>query len=159
MTNIRENLRTIGANITEQISRYNHPPNSVQLLAVSKRHPSDFIREAYEFGQRAFGENYAQELLEKSLELNDLDIDWHFIGPLQSNKAKKISEVANWVHTVDRLKIAQKLNDYRPESMPALSICLQVNISNEENKSGITPHELLPPVSYTHLTLPTKRIV
>jgi len=76
--------------------------------------------------------------------LDDLDIDWHFIGPLQSNKAKKITEVVNWVHTVDRFKVAKRLSDYRPENMPPLSICLQVNISNEENKAGINPEELLP---------------
>lgn len=142
MTKIRENLLTIGVKIKESLSLYQRSPNSVQLLAVSKHHPTNKIREAYQFGQRAFGENYAQEMLEKNNDLNDLNIEWHFIGPLQSNKAKKITEVAHWVHTVDRLKIAKRLNDNRPEDMPPLSICLQINISGEKEKSGISPDEL-----------------
>ncbi len=142
MSKIRDNLQTIGAKLKEYSSKYDLPENSVNLLAVSKRHHIDKIREAYEFGQRAFGENYVQELLDKKNQLEDLRIEWHFIGPLQSNKTKKISEVAAWVHTVDRLKIAQRLSDNRPEDMPPLSICLQVNISAEETKSGIKPKEL-----------------
>ena len=142
MTKIRDNLQIIGAKLENYLKQHQLPKNSVQLLAVSKRHPSEKIREAYESGQRAFGENYVQELLDKKQELVDLDIDWHFIGPLQSNKTKKIAEVANWVHAVDRLKIAQRLNDQRPNALPPLSICLQVNISGEETKSGISRDEL-----------------
>ncbi|MEH6456809.1 MAG: YggS family pyridoxal phosphate-dependent enzyme [Cocleimonas sp.] len=144
MTKIRDNLQIIGAKIDEYLTQYQRPKNSAQLLAVSKRHTIDKIREAYDFGQRAFGENYVQELVDKNQQLSDLDIDWHFIGPLQSNKAKKISEVASWVHAVDRLKIAQRLSDNRPGEMPPLSICLQVNISGEQSKSGISPDELIP---------------
>ncbi len=142
MTKIRDNLQIIGAKIKQHLSQYKRSESSALLLAVSKRHSIDKIRDAYEFGQRAFGENYVQELLDKNQQLNDLAIEWHFIGPLQSNKAKKIAEVANWVHAVDRLKIAQRLSDNRPENMPALSICLQVNISGEQSKSGISPDEL-----------------
>ncbi len=143
MTKIRENLQTIGVKLKQYLSQYQRNEESVQLLAVSKRHPSDKIREAYNVGQHAFGENYVQELLDKNQQLDDLEIEWHFIGPLQSNKAKKITEVASWVHAVDRLKIAQRLSDYRPVDMPPLSICLQVNISGEKSKSGVRPEELL----------------
>lgn len=144
MSDIRDNLQIIGAKIKQYLTLYQRPENSAQLLAVSKRHSIDSIQEAYNFGQRAFGENYVQELLDKNQKLNELDIEWHFIGPLQSNKAKKIAEVASWVHAVDRLKIAQRLNDNRPDDLPPLSICLQVNISEEETKSGISPDELFP---------------
>jgi len=142
MSKIRDNLQIIGAKLAESTKQYNRTKSSVRLLAVSKRHTIDKIQEAYDFGQRAFGENYVQELLDKKNQLNDLDIEWHFIGPLQSNKAKKISEAAAWVHAVDRLKIAQRLSDNRPDNMPPLSICLQVNISGEETKSGINPKDL-----------------
>lgn len=144
MSEIRDNLQTIGAKQDQYIKQYKRRGNSVQLLAVSKRHSIDKIRDAYEYGQRSFGENYVQELLDKNQQLEDLAIDWHYIGPLQSNKAKKISEVATWVHAVDRMKIAQRLSDNRPDDMPPLSICLQVNISEEESKSGINPNELVP---------------
>ena len=142
MTKIRENLQTIGVKLKQYLSEYQRNENSAQLLAVSKRHPVDKIRDAYEYGQRAFGENYVQELLDKNQQLEELAIEWHFIGPLQSNKAKKIAEVASWVHAVDRLKIAQRLSDNRPDNMQPLSICLQVNISGEESKSGVRPDEL-----------------
>ena len=143
MSKIQDNLQIIGAKLEQYSTQYQHHKNSVQLLAVSKRHSIDKIREAYEFGQRAFGENYVQELLDKNQQLDDLEIEWHFIGPLQSNKAKKIAEVASWVHAVDRLKIAQRLSDNRPDNMQPLSICLQVNISGEESKSGIRQDELI----------------
>ncbi len=142
MSKIRDNLQIIGAKLEEYTKLYNRTKSTVSLLAVSKRHPTDKIRDAYDFGQRAFGENYVQELLDKKNQLHDLEIEWHFIGPLQSNKAKKISEAAAWVHAVDRLKIAQRLSDNRPDNLPPLSICLQVNISGEETKSGIKPDEL-----------------
>ena len=112
MTKIRDNLQTIGAKIDQYLSQYKRPKDSAQLLPVSKRHSIDKIRDAYGFGYRAFGENYVQELLDKNQQLDDLEIEWHFIGPLQSNKAKKIAEVAAWVHAVDRLKIAQRLHSY-----------------------------------------------
>lgn len=142
MTSIHDNLQTIGVNIQKTTQQYHHPPGSVKLLAVSKRHSVNKIREAYEAGQRSFGENYVQELLEKKEQLSDLDIKWHFIGPLQSNKTKKIAEAVDWVHTIDRFKIAKRLNDQRPENLPKLSACIQVNISGEESKSGILIEEL-----------------
>ena len=142
MPKIRDNLQIIGTEIEKSVSKYQRPKDTVQLLAVSKRHSIAMIREAYEAGQESFGENYVQELVEKSQALTGLNIDWHFIGPLQSNKTKQIAEVANWVHTVDRLKIAQRLNDQRPKNMPPLNICMQINISGEASKSGVTAEEL-----------------
>jgi len=134
---VRDNLQIIGTEIYRYSQQYNRPTSAVQLLAVSKRHGIAAIREAYHAGQRAFGENYVQELLDKAEQLNDLNIEWHFIGPLQSNKTRKIAAVADWVHTIDRLKIAQRLNDQRPENLPKLNVCIQVNISKEASKSGI----------------------
>jgi hypothetical protein len=143
MTKIRDNLQIIGAKLEEFALQYHRSINDVRLLAVSKRHDSSKIREAYEYGQRAFGENYVQELLEKSQELADLDIEWHFIGPLQSNKTQKIAAVSSWVHTIDRLKIAQRLNVQRPANLPPLSVCIQLNISGEASKSGVDESELV----------------
>lgn len=142
MTSIRDNLQTIGANIKKAEKRYHRAENSVQLLAVSKRHTVDKIKQAYDAGQHAFGENYVQELLEKKQQLEELDIEWHFIGPLQSNKTRKIAEAADWVHTIDRLKIAQRLNDQRPVELAPLNVCIQINVSGEQSKSGITIDDL-----------------
>ncbi|MFK7963093.1 MAG: YggS family pyridoxal phosphate-dependent enzyme [Burkholderiaceae bacterium] len=120
-------------------------PDSVSLLAVSKTFDGSHCLAMMPSGQRSFGENYLQEALEKQRWLADQRLpgspEWHFIGPIQSNKTKPIAEHFDWVHTVDRLKIAQRLNDQRPEDQPALQICLQVNIDNEETKSGCTPSE------------------
>ena len=142
MSDIRDNLLTIGTKIKQYSTLYQRPKNSTQLLAVSKRHTTESITTAYNVGQRAFGENYAQELFDKNEKLTELDIEWHFIGPLQSNKARKIAQVADWVHAVDRLKIAKKLSENRPENLPPLSICLQINISGEDSKSGVEPDDL-----------------
>lgn len=120
-----------------------HREGQVQLLAVSKTKPARMIEEAWQIGQRHFGENYLQEALEKISTLAHLkDISWHFIGPIQSNKTRDIASHFHWVHSVDRLKIAQRLNNQRPEDLPPLNICLQINISNEASKSGIKPEEL-----------------
>ncbi len=142
MTKIRDKLLTIGANIKQFAQKYQRNPEEIQLLAVSKRHPQSMIREAFAAGQTAFGENYVQELLNKAEALNDLPIEWHFIGPLQSNKTKKIAQTASWVHTIDRLKIAKRLNKQRPPELPPLSVCIQLNISGEQSKSGIMLNEL-----------------
>jgi len=114
----------------------------VTLLAVSKAQPAEKLREAFVAGQKQFGENYLQEALNKQAELSDLPIEWHFIGPIQSNKTQPIAQHFSWVHGVDRLKIAQRLNDARPAELAPLQICLQVNTSGEASKSGITPDEL-----------------
>ncbi|MCK5810314.1 MAG: YggS family pyridoxal phosphate-dependent enzyme [Cocleimonas sp.] len=142
MKDLRDKLQIVGDDILSVSERYQREQNSVQLLAVSKRHEASVIREAFACGQTAFGENYAQEMLEKAKQLSDLAIEWHFIGPLQSNKTRPIAAVADWVHTVDRLKIAKRLSDQRPDDLPPLSLCLQVNISAEASKSGVLPHEV-----------------
>ncbi|NBV75687.1 MAG: YggS family pyridoxal phosphate-dependent enzyme [Methylococcaceae bacterium] len=117
-------------------------PGSVALLAVSKTKPAALIAEAYRLGQRHFGENYVQEAVSKQQQLSAFNISWHFIGPIQSNKTKIIASHFAWVHSVDRLKIAQRLSEQRPAHLPALNICLQVNISGEASKSGIALEEL-----------------
>ncbi|WP_339882704.1 YggS family pyridoxal phosphate-dependent enzyme [Vreelandella maris] len=117
--------------------------DAARLLAVSKTKPAAMIRQVWQLGQREFGENYLQEALEKQTELADLDdIVWHFIGPLQSNKTRAIAEHFDWVHSVDRLKIAKRLSEQRPTHLAPLNICLQVNISREESKAGVLPEEL-----------------
>jgi PLP dependent protein len=124
------------------------PPDSVLLIAVSKTFGSDAVIAAADAGQRMFGENYLQEALDKKLAVAaarpDLALEWHFIGPIQSNKTRPIAENFDWVHAVDREKIAQRLSDQRPADIPPLQICLQVNVSGEDSKSGVSPDELLP---------------
>lgn len=117
---------------------------TVQLVAVSKTKPSSDIRQAFAAGQRRFGENYVQELVSKAQELADLpELEWHFIGPIQSNKTRDIAAYASVVHSVDRLKIAQRLSDQRPAELPPLRVLVQVNISDEDSKSGVSPDEAL----------------
>ena len=117
-------------------------PESVQLLAVSKTHPSESLREMYQAGQRAFGENYLQEALDKIENLNDLDIEWHFIGHVQRNKTKHLAASFAWVHGVDRLIIAERLSSQREASQVPLNICLQVNIDAQDSKDGCQPNEV-----------------
>lgn len=116
-------------------------PDSVSLLAVSKAHPASAIRELHAFGQRRFGENYLQEALAKQEELQGLDIEWHFIGPIQSNKTQPIAQHFDWVHSVDRAKIADRLDAARASTLPPLQVCIQVNISEEHSKSGTNAAE------------------
>ena len=118
---------------------------SVTLLAVSKTFPAEAVREAYDGGQRSFGENYVQEALDKIAALADLrsQLEWHLIGPLQSNKTRPVAAAFDWVQSVDRLKIAQRLSEQRPADLAPLQVCLQVNISGEASKSGLQPAELL----------------
>ena len=142
MSKILHNLQIIGSEITQSCESANRQSEDVQLLAVSKRHSAHAIREAYAAGQRAFGENYVQEMIEKSQQLAELDIEWHFIGPLQSNKTKDVAMTASWVHTVDRLKIARRLSEQRPTDLSPLNICLQVNVNQEASKSGATLEEI-----------------
>ncbi len=117
-------------------------PETVQLLAVSKTHPSERLREMYVAGQRAFGENYLQEALDKIEALHDLDIEWHFIGHVQRNKTKHLAEKFDWVHGVDRLIIAERLSNQRGDDQAALNICLQVNIDGQDTKDGCAPEEV-----------------
>ena len=113
------------------------------MLAVSKTWPAARVREAAAAGQRAFGENYVQEACDKATELKDLDLEWHFIGPLQGNKTRRVAEHFAWVHSVDRLKIAERLAAQRPPGHPPLQLCLQVNVSDEASKSGCAPQQAL----------------
>lgn len=141
MTSISERLQAIRARIRQAEQAAGRKPDSVHLVAVSKTQPAAAIRQACATGQRAFGENYLQEALEKMAELADLPLEWHFIGPIQSNKTRPIAENFNWVHGVDRLKIAQRLSDARPAALPPLNICIEINVSGEASKSGIAPEE------------------
>jgi pyridoxal phosphate enzyme (YggS family) len=144
MTDITSRLLQVQKRIEQTARSCGREPGSVQLLAVSKTRPADDIRQAHAAGQRAFGENYLQDALPKIAELADLDLEWHFIGAIQSNKTRDIAQHFDWVHTVERDKIARRLNDQRPEGAPPLNICLQVNISREESKAGVSPEEVLP---------------
>lgn len=142
MHNITQQLTIINSQIRRAELTHNRALESVKLLAVSKTKPASDIAEAYSVGQRHFGESYLQEALAKQLLLSAFAITWHFIGPIQSNKTKQIATHFSWVHSVDRLKIAKRLNEQRPPHLPALNICLQVNISSEASKSGIGLDEL-----------------
>jgi PLP dependent protein len=142
MTFISERLQAVQASIHDVAINVGRRPEDVQLLAVSKAHPAIALREAYNAGQRLFGENYLQEALSKQIELNDLSIEWHFIGPIQSNKTQAIAQHFDWVHSVDRLKIAQRLDAARPQNLAPLQICLQVNVSQEDTKSGLPSEEI-----------------
>ncbi|MGY8868973.1 MAG: YggS family pyridoxal phosphate-dependent enzyme [Pseudomonadales bacterium] len=141
MSSIAENLKSVGQLINQAAQQAHRKPEEITLLAVSKTRSSNELRELYQHGQRHFGENYLQESLEKKETLNDLAIVWHFIGPIQSNKTRAIAENFDWVHSVDRLKIAQRLSEQRPGHLPPLNICLQINISCEDSKSGCLPNE------------------
>jgi PLP dependent protein len=142
MTTLIHRLKQIRAYIQTAEITYHRQPNSVLLLAVSKTKPATMIAEAYQAGQRHFGENYLQEALSKQQALGAFDITWHFIGPIQSNKTKAIANHFDWVHSVDNLKTARRLSKQRPPHLAPLNICLQVNISDEASKSGIHLHEL-----------------
>jgi pyridoxal phosphate enzyme (YggS family) len=138
---ISANYQSVLQRIRETELKYNRDPDSVQLLAVSKTFPPDTIQQVYALGQRAFGENYVEEALDKIQALSALDIQWHYIGPIQSNKTRKIAEHFHWAQSLDRMKIARRLDEQRPDHLPPLNVCLQVNISAETSKSGIHPEE------------------
>ena len=142
MENIEKNLDSIHKRIEQAASEYGRDKKSVCLLAVSKRKPESDIRLAWQAGQRAFGENYLQEALQKKQNLTDLDIEWHFIGAIQSNKTRPIAEEFDWVHCVDRAKIARRLSEQRPASEPPINICIQVNLDHEDSKAGIQLEEV-----------------
>jgi pyridoxal phosphate enzyme (YggS family) len=142
MITIAQRLKQIHVQIAEAELAANRQPGSVTLLAVSKTKPAADIVAAYQAGQRHFGENYLQEAIKKQQELGAYDITWHFIGPIQSNKTKALATHFAWVHSVDSLKIARRLSEQRPAHLSPLNICLQVNISEEQSKSGIAISEL-----------------
>ncbi len=139
-----ESLAAARERLGQALDQAGRPANGATLLAVSKTKPASSVRLAWQHGQRAFGENYLQEALDKQAQLADLeDIVWHFIGPLQSNKTRPVAEQFAWVHSVDRLKIAKRLSEQRPAHLPPLNVCLQVNISREASKSGVLPEDAL----------------
>ena len=142
MSTIADNISQVMARIQAGAQAAQRPAGTIGLLAVSKTKPAAAVREAYAAGIRDFGENYLQEALVKQQELADLPLCWHFIGPIQSNKTRAIAENFAWVHSVDRLKIAQRLSEQRPAGLPPLNICIQVNISGEASKSGCEPADL-----------------
>lgn len=148
MSPIPQNLQAITATIVAAAQESGRAPEAVQLLAVSKTFGPEAVLEAVRAGQRAFGENYLQEALDKIAALQaqplaaTIPLEWHFIGPIQSNKTRPIAEHFDWVHTVEREKVAQRLSEQRPAGMAPLQICLQVNISGEASKSGVAPDEV-----------------
>lgn len=140
---IAQNLQIVHDRMRQACQAAGRSPDEVRLLAVSKTFPADDVRQAYEAGQTAFGENYIQEGVDKMAALRDVPLQWHCIGPIQSNKTRLVAEHFDWVHSVDRLKIAQRLSDQRPAHLPALQVCLQVNTDGGETKSGVAPQDLL----------------
>jgi len=142
MTTIASNLQAVRDAIASAAVGADRHAGDINLLAVSKTFAPDALREAYQAGQTCFAESYVQEALDKIAALQDLPIEWHYIGPIQSNKTRAIAENFAWVHSVDRLKIAKRLSEQRPAHLPPLQVCLQVNISQEASKSGAVPDEV-----------------
>ena len=175
-TELQRNISEVDRRIRAAELASGRASGAVSLLAVSKTKPSELIRQAHGFGLSAFGENYAQEMAEKAAALADLPLSWHFIGPIQSNKTALIAEVSDWVHSIDRLKVARRLSEQRPDGAAPLNVLVQINTSNEDSKSGVRPNAapdlmaainelqglrlrglmtIPEAVSYTNLTLPT----
>ena len=159
MPDLVHNLHAVEQRIALAAQLAGREPRSVALLAVSKTFPAEDVRAAHMAGQRAFGENYVQESLTKIEALADLraSLEWHFIGPLQSNKTRPVAENFDWVHSVDRLKIAQRLAEQRPAHLPPLNVCLQVNVSGETSKAGVTPTDAAD-VAHAIAALPQLRL-
>ncbi len=157
MIGVTENLSSLSDLLSKTAIEAGREPGSVQLLAVSKKQPLTKIREAAAAGQRDFGENLVQEGVEKIRELADLDLTWHFIGHLQSNKTRVVAENFDWVHTIDKLKTARRLSDQRPEGLPPLNVCVQVNVDVEAQKSGVAPGEV-PDLASACAGLPNLRL-
>lgn len=142
MLKIHDRLLQVQNRIAQAASDAHRRAQEVELLAVSKTKSAADVREAFEAGQRKFGENYLQEALDKQQQLKDLTIEWHFIGPIQSNKTRAIAENFDWVHSVDRAKVARRLSEQRPAHLPPLNICVQVNLDGEATKSGVSLAQL-----------------
>ncbi len=150
-------MQNIAERIAQAAAASGRDPSEVRLLAVSKTWPAESLREAAEAGQRAFGESYVQEAIDKVDALAGLGLEWHFIGPLQSNKTRPVANAFAWVHSVDRLKIAQRLSEQRDVHLPPLQVCIQVNVSGEASKSGVKP-EALPELANAVVQLPRLRL-
>lgn len=159
MVSIAENIHQVRLRIARACAEAQRPAEEITLLAVSKTCPAEAVREAQVAGQRDFGENYVQEALAKIEALADLRaaLCWHLIGPLQANKTRQVAEQFDWVHSVDRLRIAERLSAQRPDTLPPLNICLQVNISQEQSKSGVAPAEV-PALAQAVAVLPRLRL-
>ncbi|MYM63528.1 YggS family pyridoxal phosphate-dependent enzyme [Pseudomaricurvus sp. HS19] len=157
MSKIPEQLAQVQNRVHAALAAAGRAEDAALLLAVSKTKSAAAVREAFGCGQTCFGENYLQEALEKQQQLQDLPIEWHFIGPIQSNKTRAIAENFDWVHSVDRARIAVRLNDQRPPSLPPLNVCVQVNIDAEPSKAGVLPEEL-PEVLESVAQLPRLRL-
>lgn len=142
MSSIAQSLEETRNRVTVLERRYDRPPGDVRVLAVSKTKPPEAVRAAAEAGQREFGENHVQDALVKLDALGGLDLIWHFIGPVQSNKTRVVAARFDWVHSIDRAKIATRLNAHRPEDLPPLEVCIQVNVSGEDSKSGVDPDQV-----------------
>lgn len=143
MTMIADNLQHVRQRMLQACQQAGRPPDSVHLLAVSKTFGADAVQQAHAAGQTAFGENYIQEAVEKITALRHLPLQWHCIGPIQSNKTRLVAAHFDWVHTVDRLKIAQRLSEQRPAGLPPLQVCIQVNIDGGATKAGVAPDDAL----------------
>lgn len=143
MQELADRLAEVKERIADAERRFHRPPGSVRLLAVSKTWPVTAVEEALRAGQRCFGESYVQEARDKVLALEGRGVEWHFIGPLQSNKTRVIAEWFDWIHSIDRLKVAERLSRQRPAGAAPLNLCVQVKLSNEAGKSGIAPAELV----------------
>lgn len=157
MTSISANLQAVGERIARAARAAGRDPAEVALLAVSKTWPAGSVREAAAAGQRAFGENYVQEGVAKAEALAGLGLEWHFIGPLQSNKTRPVAQHFAWVHSVDRLRIAERLSAQRDAHLPPLNVCIQVNVSGEGSKSGAAPAEV-PALAHAVAALPRLRL-
>jgi pyridoxal phosphate enzyme (YggS family) len=159
MATIAANIQQVRARIARACATAQRPVQSVTLLSVSKTFSAEAVREAFSAGERCFGENYVQEGVNKIAALADLraQIEWHLIGPLQSNKTRVVAEQFDWVHSVERLRIAERLNDQRPAHLPALQVCLQVNISGESSKAGVRVDEVAP-LAHALAALPRLRL-
>ena len=155
--NLASNLKTVRKQITDSENRYHRNVGDVCLIAVSKTRSAQEILDLAALGQLHFGENYVQEAIDKITEITDIELIWHFIGPIQKNKTKLIAENFSWVHSIDRESVAVRLNNQRPATLPALNVCLQINIDNEQSKSGISPTKLLP-LAKTVQTLPNLKL-
>ena len=157
MKDLKAKLNNVRSRIDSACKKAGRKPSEIMVLAVSKRHPAARIRQLHKLGLSAFGENYKQEALEKQSQLADLDLEWHFLGPVQSNKTREIAQHFDWVQSAEREKVLRRLSAQRPESLPKLNICIQVNIDREEQKAGVLPENLKELVNIT-LELPNLRL-
>jgi len=151
MNNLTANLQNVRARVAKACEKAGRDPSEVTVLAVSKKHPASRIRALHGLGQTAFGENYVQEALTKQSQLADLAIEWHFIGPLQSNKTREVSAHFAWVQSADRNKIVRRLSEQRPAHLPPLNLCIQVNIDREPQKAGVLPEAVLDLARFTQV--------